>query len=41
MPGELILLAANSGDDINGWGALVIIAMLGFGCFVCWLVFRD
>lgn len=41
MPGELILLAAESGDDINGWDALVIIALFAFMAFVAWLVFRD
>lgn len=41
MPGELILLAAESGDDINGWGALVAIAFLAFMGFFAWLVFRD
>jgi hypothetical protein len=41
MPGELILLAAESGDGTNGWDALVIIALFAFMGFVAWLVFRD
>lgn len=36
----MMLAEASSGEDINAWGALVLIATLAILGFVAWLVFR-